>query len=136
MERTYINELNTKVGTQATIQGWISVRRDQGKMVFFDFRDMTGTIQGVVLPKSAAMDAAKDASRESAVTVTGTVNKRPEKNVTAGKENGDLELLVEAMIVENRSEAPPFEVVEDTSVIGEDNRLQFRYLDQIGRAHV
>ena len=129
MERTYIGDLHTKVGGQAAIQGWISVRRDQGKMVFFDFRDMTGTVQGVVLPKSAAMEAAKDASRESAVTVVGTVNKRPEKNITAGKQNGDIELLVDSLTIENRADAPPFEVVDDTNAISEDTRLDYRYLD-------
>ena len=38
MERTLIGNLGEKKGGEVTIKGWVSVRRDQGKMVFFDFR--------------------------------------------------------------------------------------------------
>ena len=47
MERTLIGDLKNKVGEEVVIKGWVSVRRDQGKMVFFDFRDRSGTVQGV-----------------------------------------------------------------------------------------
>jgi len=129
MERTYIGELQSKVGEQVKIQGWISVRRDQGKLVFFDFRDMTGTVQGVVLPASPAMESAKEATRESAVSVTGLINKRPEKNAQKDKQNGDIELKVESLVVEGHSIPPPFELGDDTSGIGEETRLKYRYLD-------
>ena len=39
MERTLISELNNRVGETVSISGWVDVRRDQGKMIFFDFRD-------------------------------------------------------------------------------------------------
>lgn len=129
MERTYIKDLSSHVGENVLIQGWVSVRRDQGKMVFFDLRDMTGTVQGVVLPASPATVSAKEASRESAVTVTGVVNKRPDKNVHADKQNGDIELQVGSFVIEGVSATPPFEVIEDTSDIGEETRLDYRYLD-------
>ncbi len=129
MERTYIADLNTKVGESVLIKGWVSVRRDQGKMIFFDFRDMTGSVQGVVLPDSAAMDAGKEARSEYVVAVEGLVNKRPEKNVQTGKQNGGIELQIEKIEIINRAETPPFEITGDTSAIGEDVRLQYRYLD-------
>ena len=85
MERTYIGEAGTKVGETVLLKGWIDVRRDQGKMVFFDFRDMTGYIQGVILPNRAAemAEAVKDARSESVVAVEGIINQRPERNVQA-----------------------------------------------------
>ena len=129
MERTYISGLQKKIGEQVKIQGWISVRRDQGKMVFFDFRDMTGTVQGVALPGSTAIQSAKEASRESAVSVTGMINKRPEKNAQEDRQNGDIELKIESLVIEGASAPPPFELADDTSGIGEDVRLQYRYLD-------
>ena len=52
MERTYIKDLRGAIGKEVKIAGWVDVVRDQGKMVFFDFRDMTGKVQGVVLSHS------------------------------------------------------------------------------------
>src|SRR3989338_3512124 len=127
--RTYIKDLKDHVGEEVRIAGFVSVRRDQGKMVFFDFRDMTGSVQGVVLPKSDAIETAKEVTRESAVFIVGIVNKRPEKNINAEVQNGDIELEVKEISAVNRAAALPFEVIEDTSGINEETRLQFRYLD-------
>src|ERR1700739_1973641 len=88
MERTFIGDLKKHVGKAVTINGWIAVRRDQGKLVLFYVRDMTGTVQCVVVPSSAAMEHAKEIRIEGAVAITGLVNQRPEKNIVADKENG------------------------------------------------
>jgi aspartyl-tRNA synthetase len=129
MERILIGNLSDHIGQTVTIRGWVSVRRDQGKMIFFDFRDMTGTVQGVILPKNLMIERARNVSRESAVSVTGSINKRPEKNVQANKQNGDIELLIETLDVEGPAETLPFELGEDTREIGEETRLRYRYLD-------
>ena len=88
------------------IQGWVSVRRDQGRMVFFDFRDRSGAVQGVVLPKSEALETAKNVRAEYVVSVEGKVNARPEKNVNAGVQNGDIELEVQKMEILSVAEIP------------------------------
>ena len=129
MERTYIKDLNTKVGEEALIKGWVSVRRDQGKMVFFDFRDASGSVQGVLLPASEAMETAKEIRSEYVVAVEGKVNKRPEKNVNADMQNGDIELEIKKIEILNTSETPPFPIDTDTSGIDEEVRLKYRYLD-------
>ncbi len=129
MERIFVKELKNHIGETVTLKGWITVRRDQGKLVFFDIRDMTGTVQGVVLPKSPAISIAKDVGRESAVAITGLLNKRPEKNVDADKENGDIELAIESIEVLGAAKTLPFEISEDTSGINEETRLEYRYLD-------
>ena len=129
MERIFIKDLETHVGETVLIKGWISVRRDQGKMVFFDFRDMTGTVQGLVTPGAAAMETAKNTARESVVAVTATVQARPGKNAQAGKQNGNIELLIQEIDVLSPAAVLPFEVNEDTAGIGEETRLTHRYLD-------
>ncbi|MCC6198636.1 aspartate--tRNA ligase [Candidatus Nomurabacteria bacterium] len=130
MERTYIKDLVQKAGETVMIKGWVDVRRDQGKMVFFDFRDVTGYIQGVVLPSRAeVIEIAKTARPESVVAVEGIVNKRPERNVVADKQNGDIELEVTALTILNNAEPLPFEINVDTKEVGEDVRLAHRYLD-------
>jgi aspartyl-tRNA synthetase len=129
MERILIGDLNTHVGETVSISGWVDVRRDQGKMVFFDFRDRSGMVQGVVLPGSAAIELAKETRNESVVRVEGKVNQRPEKNVQADKQNGNIELEVLGLEVLNAAEVLPFEITSDTSGIDEQVRAEYRYLD-------
>jgi len=64
MERTLIGDLAGKKGEEVLIQGWVSVRRDQGKMVFFDFRDRSGVVQGVTLPSSPAIEGQRPPGEE------------------------------------------------------------------------
>lgn len=108
-DRTLLGELGAHVGETVTIAGVVDVRRDQGKMVFFDFRDRSGVVQGVTLPGSDALETAKTVTVESTVTVTGVVNKRPDKNVQEGKQNGDIELEVKGIEILSAAEVLPFE---------------------------
>lgn len=110
MARVLIGDLKNHIGQSVTINGWVSVRRDQGKMVFFDVRDRSGTIQGVVLPKSEAITVAKETNVESAVAMTGIVNQRPEKNIVADKLNGNIELQIEGIEILNAAHTLPFEL--------------------------
>jgi aspartyl-tRNA synthetase len=129
MKRTYIKDLSQNVGKEVIIKGWVNVRRDQGKMVFMDMRDMTGIVQCVVLPKSEAIDTAKEMRTEWVLSVTGIINKRPEKNINAGAQNGDIELEVKQIEVLNHAEVLPFDISTDTKSVNEDTRLKYRYLD-------
>ncbi len=113
MQRTYIEDLGKMIGETVLIKGWVSVRRDQGKMVFFDFRDMTGTVQGVVLPSSAAIEIAKETRLEYVVAIEGKVNERPEKNKNAKVQNGDIELEVLQLTVLAKAEPLPFDMSLD-----------------------
>lgn len=127
--RVYIGDLKNHIEKEVLIKGWISVRRDQGKMTFFDFRDTTGVVQGVVLPGSEATDVAKETRPEWVVAVTGKVNKRPEKMVKEGVQNGDIEIEVLGIEVLNKAETPAFDVTENTIDINEEVRLQNRFVD-------
>ena len=109
-KRTLIGDLGTHIGETVSISGFVDVRRDQGKMVFFDFRDRSGMVQGVTLPNSAALETAKEVRNEYVVTVTGIVNARPEKNVQADKVNGNIELEVTGIEVLSAPEELPFEL--------------------------
>src|SRR3989338_5306869 len=127
--RVYIKDLKDHVGQEAIIAGWVDVRRDQGKMVFFDMRDMTGKVQCVVLPKSTAMEIAGKIRPEWVLKITGNVNKRPDKNINAGVLNGDIELEVTGIEILNKAETPPFEINENTIAVNEDVRMKYKYLD-------
>ncbi len=83
-KRIWIKDLSAHKGEEVLVKGWVNVRRDKGKMIFLDFRDMTGVVQGVILPASEAMEEGKKLRQEYVVSVTGKVNERPEKNKKAG----------------------------------------------------
>lgn len=129
-ERILIGELGNHIGETVSISGWVDVRRDQGKLVFFDFRDRSGLVQGVVLPgDEALMTAAKEVRNEFVVSVQGIVNARPEKNVQAEKQNGNIELEIKDIEVLATAETLPFDIGSNTSEIDENVRLNYRYLD-------
>ena len=129
MKRTYIKDLKDHIGKEVVIKGWVNVRRDQGKMVFMDMRDMSGIVQCVVLPKSGAIEIAKETRTEWVLIITGVVNKRPDKNMNSEVQNGDIEIEIKNIEVLNKAETPPFDISSDTKEVSEDIRLKYRYLD-------
>lgn len=129
MSRTYIKDLEGKKGSEAVVNGWVDVRRDQGKMIFLDIRDTTGKVQSVVLPsQTAALEVAKQLRTEWVVEVRGKVNERPEKN-RVDTPNGSIELEVLEIKVLNEAETPPIDLSTDGKEIGEEHRLKYRYVD-------
>ncbi len=80
--RIYINKIADFVDKEVTIKGWLYNIRSSGKLMFPEFRDGTGIIQGVVV-KSAVAEAVWDEfsklTQESSVRVKGTVTKHPKK---------------------------------------------------------
>ncbi|KKQ46494.1 MAG: Aspartyl-tRNA synthetase [Candidatus Yanofskybacteria bacterium GW2011_GWC2_37_9] len=128
--RIYIKDLKNKIGEEVIIAGWVDIRRDQGKMVFFDMRDMTGKVQAIALPnRIEVMKIAKEIRPEWVLKIKGIVNKRPEKNVKAGVLNGDVELEVTSVEILNKAETTPFQINENSIGINEDIRMKYKYLD-------
>ncbi len=116
MERTLIKDLKNHIGSEVLIKGIVNVARLQGKMAFFDFRDRTSIIQGVVFGKPEVLEVAKALGQEYAVAVTGVVNQRPEKMVNANVPNGDIELEITGITVLNASAAMPFALDAELSL--------------------
>src|SRR3989339_2249555 len=115
--RKYIKDLKDNVGKEVIVAGWVDVRRDQGKMVFFDMRDMTGKVQCVALPSRAeVIEKAKQIRPEWVLKITGMVNKRPPKNIKAGVLNGEVELEVIGIEVLSKTMDLPFELNESVNL--------------------
>ena len=110
MNRTLISQLNKHIEEEVIINAFVDVARLQGKMAFFDFRDRSGKVQGVVFGKPEVLEIAKELKEESSVAITGVVNKRPEKMVNEKVENGDIELEITGIEVLNMSDAMPFDI--------------------------
>ncbi|MCA9352295.1 aspartate--tRNA ligase [Patescibacteria group bacterium] len=140
MKRTLIKNISVEKGNIVTIKGWIDVARDQGKMAFFDLRDATGKVQGVVFGKPEVLEVAKTLRPEWVVAVTGIVNERNDKSAQEFKEHEeqtgtrdffikDVEIEITEFEILNRAETPVFEINESTADINEEVRLKNRYLD-------
>jgi aspartyl-tRNA synthetase len=128
--RTYIKDVSSFIGQEVVIKAWVDVRRDQGKMVFLDLRDVTGKVQAVVLPNhTEALLVAQKLRTEWVVEVRGLVNKRPEKNIKQGVTNGDVELEVLSIVVLAEATTPAFDISTDGYEVSEDVRLEKKYLD-------
>tara|TARA_B100002051_G_scaffold276628_2_gene326292 strand:- start:20021 stop:21379 length:1359 start_codon:yes stop_codon:yes gene_type:complete len=125
MERTLIKDLKEHVGKEVAINAIVDVVRQQGKMAFFDFRDRTSVIQGVVFGKPEVLEVAKQVSEESALKVTGIVNERPEKMVNENAKNGNIELEITNIQILNASEAMPFDLETELNI---DTLLDYRPL--------
>ncbi|MGC9987127.1 MAG: asparagine--tRNA ligase [Terriglobales bacterium] len=75
-----IAEIGKHEGQSVTIRGWLYNLRESGKLLFPQFRDGSGVIQGVV-PKNAVppevFDAIKGLTQESSVIVEGNPESTP-----------------------------------------------------------
>lgn len=130
MERTYVKDVSGSVGAEVVVKCWVDVRRDQGKMVFLDLRDVSGKIQAVVLPShDEALIVAQKLRTEWVVEVRGIINKRPEKNIKVDVINGDVELEVLAIDVLNEATTPSFDISTSGYEVNEEVRLEKKYLD-------
>jgi len=128
--RIYIKNLGEYIDQEVLVNGWVDVRRDQGKMVFLDLRDVTGKVQAVCLPfHTEALTVAQQLRTEWVVSVKAKVNKRPEKNIKADVANGDIELEVLSIEVLNEADTPAFDISTDGYEVGEEVRLGKKYLD-------
>ncbi|MEI6296171.1 MAG: aspartate--tRNA(Asn) ligase [bacterium] len=117
MERIQIKKLSEHVGKEVTISGSVSVRRDMGKLIFIDLRDITGKVQMVALPNhKEAVATASELRSEWVVEVTGMVNKRPEKMVKKDTLNGDIEIEVLSISILGKAKELPFDVEADTNM--------------------
>ena len=102
-----ISEIGKHEGQTVTIRGWLYNLRESGKLLFPQFRDGSGVIQGVV-PKSAVapevFEAIKGLTQESSVIVEGKV--RSDKRA-----HGGYELDVSGIQVLQRvSESDPYPI--------------------------
>ena len=127
MLRTHnCNELSLdQIGAKVTLTGWVDTIRDHGGVIFLDLRDHYGVTQ-VVLSSDSLLDGV---TRETVVSVSGTVTKRDEDTVNPKLATGLVEVRVEELEILGPCRlALPFEPAHSTDT-REDVRLKYRFLD-------
>jgi aspartyl-tRNA synthetase len=118
------------IGQNVVLNGWVAIRRDLGGVTFIELRDRYGITQVVFEPtyNSEAHDQAKKLRSEFVVSIEGKVRKRPEGTENDSMPTGQIDVMVDKLIILNQSETPPFPI-EDNIDVNEDVRLKYRYLD-------
>ena len=118
----------TNVGEQVVLAGWVQRLRKMGGMTFVDLRDRYGITQLVFNTETdaALCERANRLGREYVLQVTGSVNERFSKNDKIS--TGDIEVIVNELVVLNESLTPPF-TIEDETDGGDDLRMKYRFLD-------
>ena len=107
MKRTLIKDLRNKIGEEVKIAGWVDVRRDHGKLIFIDLRDMSGKVQMVALPNhKEAHETISKVRSEWVVEIIGKVNKRPEKMVNKDEPLGEVEVEITEVKILSEAEIP------------------------------
>lgn len=118
MTRTYISDIKNKIGETVKIAGWVSNRRDHGKLVFLDIRDSTGVVQVVVNPK-VSPEAHKNAEKlrsEFVVEISGKINARPENMANKDLDTGTIEIEAKEIAILAEAEALPFELGSEVNI--------------------
>ncbi len=112
------------------VVGWVSVRRDHGKLVFIDLRDSSGVLQVVFRPGEGTLyDEAQKLRPEWVIAVEGELRERPKGMENADLTTGNIELAADRLEVLNEARTPPFPLDTPGLDIEEELRLQYRYLD-------
>jgi len=120
---TTISDIGKHEGQSVTIRGWLYNLRESGKLLFPQFRDGSGIIQGVV-PKNAVppevFDAIKTLTQESSVIVEGKV--RADKRAHGGYELD----VANVQVVQRVPEASPYPITPKEH--GTDFLMEHRHL--------
>lgn len=130
MRSHYNTDLSTKnIGEEVRLCGWANSYRDHGGIIFIDLRDRSGLIQLVCDPKDSqkAHQTAESVRNEFVLIARGKVRARGEGLTNAKLKTGEIEVVVDELIVESESPTPPFEIGDEN--VNEELRLKYRFLD-------
>ena len=130
MRTHYCAEVNDEhIGETITVAGWVSSRRDHGGLIFIDLRDKDQVIQLVCDPADNAEvhSIAEEVRDQFVLVATGKMRARGEGLENPKLKTGKVEMLVDTLVIENRSKPMPFELNDDK--VNEEIKLKYRYLE-------
>lgn len=130
MTRTLIADIPQHIGSTVTVAGWVSVRRDHGKLVFIDLRDRSGSVQLVIAPdQPEALSRAQTMRSEFVVQATGLVKARPAKKSAPPSPADGIEIAVTQIDILAQPVAElPLDLSQETLDLNLDTLLNHRTL--------
>jgi len=126
----YCAEINeTHIGEEVTVAGWVASRRDHGGVIFIDLRDKDEVVQLVCDPadNADAHKMAEEVRDQFVLIATGKVRARGEGLENPNLKTGKVEIVVDNLVIENRSKPMPFDLGDEK--VNEEIRLKYRYLE-------
>ncbi len=130
MRTHYCAEINEEhIGQSVTVAGWVSSRRDHGGVIFIDLRDKDEVVQLVCDPadSAGAHKVAEEVRDQFVLVATGKVRARGEGLENPNLKTGKVEIVVDDLVIENRSLPMPFDLGDEK--VNEEIRLKYRYLE-------
>lgn len=128
MQRSYIHELQQKIGTNVLLKGWVHEIRDQSKVKFLLLRDRTGIVQVVITPSASFFEELASLSRESVVTINGTV--KPANVLSTEVTEHTVEVAGETLTILSESAKDlPIQVAKTKEAATLSVRLDNRWID-------
>lgn len=130
MRSHYNTDLSRQnIGEVVSLCGWANSYRDHGGVIFIDLRDRSGLIQLVCDPKDSqkAHEIASLVRNEFVLIARGKIRTRGEGLVNPKLKTGEIEVVVDELIIENESPTPPFEIGDES--VNEELRLKYRFID-------
>lgn len=113
------------IGKEVRVCGWVNSIRNLGSLLFITLRDETGIVQLI----SEESDKFINLTKESTVTVSGTVRKRDDDMINKNMATGEIEIVINTLdILGSCENVLPFEISRSKESL-EDTRLKYRYLD-------
>lgn len=113
------------IGSSVRVCGWVQTIRDHGGVLFVDIRDQYGVVQTVFHDENLL----KGVTKESVVSIGGTVVQRAPETVNPKIPTGYVEVAAESLTVLSRAIAGlPFEI-DQSKETKEELRLSYRFLD-------
>lgn len=130
MRTHYCTDVTEKlIGQTVTVAGWVNSRRDHGGIIFIDLRDKSGLVQLVADPQDCkdALAIAETVRDEFVLIATGKVRARGEGLENPNLITGKIEIILENLVIENRSRAMPFDINDEK--VNDEIKLRNRFLE-------
>lgn len=130
MRTHYCTDVTEKlIGETVSVAGWVNSRRDHGGIIFIDLRDKSGLVQLVADPQDCkeALAIAENVRDEFVLIAKGKVRARGEGLENPNLITGKIEIILENLVIENRSKPMPFDINDEK--VNDEIKLRNRFLE-------
>ena len=118
---------NNHIDKTVKLSGWVNSIRTHGQIIFIDIRDRFGKTQ-IILNSDSLVETGKSLSNEDVIHIAGKVIARSEDLINPDLATGEIEIIVEDLVVLSSAEPVPLSI-SDRAASSEEHRLKYRYLE-------